>query len=43
LDKFAERTLEFGAELSADHPGFTDNAYRQRRAEITNLAKKFKT
>lgn len=43
LDSFAEKTLEYGAELSADHPGFTDELYRKRRAEITEIAKKYKT
>ena len=43
MDAFAERVLEGGEDLSADHPGFTDQIYRARRAEITNLAKKFKT
>lgn len=43
LDHFAEKTLEYGSELSADHPGFTDEKYRLRRAEITAIAKKYKT
>jgi phenylalanine-4-hydroxylase len=43
MDAFAERVLECGEELNADHPGFTDAAYRARRAEITQIAKKFKT
>ncbi len=34
LDGFAEKTLEFGAELDADHPGFKDSEYRQRRYSI---------
>lgn len=43
MDAFAERVLECGEELTADHPGFTDAAYRDRRAEITAIAKRFKT
>ena len=43
LDTFADKTLEYGSELSADHPGFTDEAYRKRRAEITEIAKKYRT
>ena len=43
LDTFASKTLEYGGELSADHPGFTDPVYRRRRAEITALARTFKT
>ena len=43
LDTFAEKTLEYGGELEADHPGFTDAAYRARRAEITAIARTFRT
>lgn len=43
MDAFAERVLECGEELTADHPGFTDQVYRARRAEITNIAKQYKT
>ena len=43
MDAFAGRVLECGEELDADHPGFTDKLYRARRAEITDIAKKFKT
>ena len=43
LDGFASQTLEFGTELSADHPGFTDVEYRKRRAEITAIAQTYKT
>lgn len=43
LDAFASKTLEYGAELSADHPGFTDEDYRKRRSEITAIAKAYKT
>lgn len=43
MDAFAERVLDCGEDLSADHPGFTDQVYRARRAEITEIAKQFKT
>ena len=43
MDAFAERVIDCGDELSADHPGFTDQVYRARRAEITEIAKRFKT
>ena len=39
LDSFADKTLEYGAELDSDHPGFKDTKYRARRAEITALAR----
>lgn len=28
LDNFANKTLEMGEDLEADHPGFTDEAYQ---------------
>lgn len=31
LDRFANQILSYGAELDSDHPGFTDETYRQRR------------
>lgn len=43
LDSFADKTLEYGAELSADHPGFTDQEYRRRRAEITAISRTYRT
>jgi phenylalanine-4-hydroxylase len=42
LDLFANKTLEFGAELSSDHPGFTDSEYRKRRIYITEVARTYK-
>ena len=43
LDHFSERIMAFGEELDADHPGFRDKTYRDRRAVITELAKTYKT
>jgi phenylalanine-4-hydroxylase len=43
LDTFASKVLEYGAQLDADHPGFTDPDYRKRRAEITALARQYRT
>lgn len=43
LDGYASKTLEYGAELSADHPGFTDAEYRRRRAEITAIAQTYRS
>lgn len=31
LDRFANQILSYGAELDSDHPGFTDQKYRERR------------
>ncbi|KAJ3213622.1 hypothetical protein HK099_007271 [Clydaea vesicula] len=42
LDSFAEKVLSYGADLDADHPGFTDAVYRKRRADITEKAKVYK-
>ncbi|XP_055334948.1 phenylalanine-4-hydroxylase-like [Paramacrobiotus metropolitanus] len=38
LDRFANHILSYGSELSADHPGFTDARYRERRAEFADIA-----
>ena len=35
LDMIAHRTLDAGQDLESDHPGFSDQAYRARRAELT--------
>jgi phenylalanine-4-hydroxylase len=40
LDRIAHHTLQAGADLQADHPGFHDPAYRQRRAQIDSLARR---
>lgn len=39
LDLIADHTLDAGSELEADHPGFHDDAYRQRRALFEQLAR----
>ncbi|ORY07623.1 tyrosine 3-monooxygenase [Basidiobolus meristosporus CBS 931.73] len=41
LDSFADKVLEMGEELSSDHPGAKDPAYRARRAEITKIARTY--
>lgn len=42
LDLFTHKTLSYGEELDADHPGFHDEDYRKRRHEITQIAKDYK-
>ncbi|KAJ3218962.1 hypothetical protein HDU67_003326 [Dinochytrium kinnereticum] len=42
LDTFAEKVMSYGEELEADHPGFLDKVYRERRAEITTIAKTYR-
>lgn len=43
LDTFASKVMAYGAELDADHPGFKDDAYRTRRAQIVEMARSFRT
>lgn len=40
LDRVANNTLEAGAELQADHPGFADGVYRQRRKAVDAVARR---
>ncbi|HUR78537.1 MAG TPA: phenylalanine 4-monooxygenase [Acidimicrobiales bacterium] len=35
-------TLAYGGQLSADHPGFTDPAYRARRAALSQVAERYR-
>lgn len=35
-------TLAYGGRLSADHPGFTDDAYRARRAALAEVAEAYR-
>ncbi len=38
MDKIANRTLDAGTDLEADHPGFHDGEYRKRRAVLAQVA-----
>eukprot|EP00529_Nitzschia_sp_RCC80_P001069 CAMPEP_0113447790 /NCGR_PEP_ID=MMETSP0014_2-20120614/4421_1 /TAXON_ID=2857 /ORGANISM="Nitzschia sp." /LENGTH=544 /DNA_ID=CAMNT_0000338959 /DNA_START=141 /DNA_END=1776 /DNA_ORIENTATION=- /assembly_acc=CAM_ASM_000159 len=38
LDLIAHRTLDAGVDLESDHPGFNDEVYRARRAELAENA-----
>ena len=38
LDSIAHRTLDAGVDLESDHPGFHDQVYRERRAELAKNA-----
>lgn len=42
LDKFAAKTLDAGADLESDHPGFKDEEYRKRRCAIVEMAQKYR-
>jgi phenylalanine-4-hydroxylase len=43
LDAFISKTLECGAELSSDHPGFKDLVYRERRRVINDISRTFRS
>ena len=38
IDAFSAKTLDAGADLESDHPGFNDAEYRQRRHDIVAAA-----
>ena len=38
MDLIANRTLDAGTDLEADHPGFNDVEYRKRRAKLAEQA-----
>lgn len=42
LDRFANHILSYGAELDSDHPGFTDQTYRERRKYFADIAYNYK-
>ncbi len=35
-------TLAYGGQLSSDHPGFTDDAYRARRGALSEVAQRYR-
>jgi phenylalanine-4-hydroxylase len=42
IDAFSGKTLDAGAELDSDHPGFADKEYRSRREMIVSAALKYR-
>jgi hypothetical protein len=42
LDRFPSSILSYGIHLDADHPGFNDAVYRERRQKIADIAIKYK-
>jgi phenylalanine-4-hydroxylase len=41
VDKVANKTLDAGADLVSDHPGFSDPTYRKRRMELATIAQSY--
>jgi len=42
LNRIATNVLDAGTDLKSDHPGFSDTAYRERRAHIDSLARSYR-
>ena len=42
MNIFSTNIVEYGSELAADHPGFTDLEYRKRREKITAISCSYK-
>lgn len=42
LDAIANRVLDAGTDLEADHPGFSDPVYRRRRGELAQVARAYR-
>lgn len=43
LDLVANQILDAGTDLQSDHPGFQDPTYRQRRKELSDMARNYKS